>query len=94
MELLDDVCHKESRFGLFRNNVSFSARYVHGLRLIHHSLKTILKAPVGTSVMRLTWKLGLICLGIVLILLQDRCMICKEHTIFLEINLDAPDGTP
>ena len=33
------MCHKESRFGLFRNRVSFGARYVHGLRLIHHSLR-------------------------------------------------------
>ena len=27
-------------------------------------------------------------------LMQDRCMICKEHTICLEINLDAPNGSP
>ena len=94
MELLDDVCHMESRFGLFRNNVSFDARYVHGLRLMHHSLRTILDAPVGTSVKRLKWKLGLMCLEIVLILMQDRCMICKEYTICLEINLDTPNGTP
>ena len=26
--------------------------------------------------------------------MQDRCMVCMEHTICLEINLDAPDGTP
>jgi len=39
MELLDDVCHMESRFGLFRNSVSFGARYVYGLRLMHHSLR-------------------------------------------------------
>jgi len=39
MEFLDDVCHMESRFGLFTNSVSFSARYVHGLRLMHHSLR-------------------------------------------------------
>jgi len=38
MELLDDVCHMESRFGLFRNIVSFDATYVHGLHLMHHSL--------------------------------------------------------
>jgi len=94
MELLDDVCHMKSRFGLFRNSVSFGARYEHGLRLIHHSLKTILKAPVGTSVKRLKWKLGLISLEIVRILMQDRCMIYKEHTICLEINLDAPNRTP
>jgi len=39
MELLDDVCHIESRFGLFTNSVIFGARYVHALRLMHHSLR-------------------------------------------------------
>ena len=24
---------------------------------------------------------------------QDRCTVCMEHTICLEINLDTPDGT-
>jgi len=42
MELLVDVCHMESRFGLFRNCVSFGARYVHGLRLMHHSVRPCL----------------------------------------------------
>jgi len=37
--VLDDVCHMESRFGQFRISVSFGARYVHGLRLMHHSLR-------------------------------------------------------
>ena len=32
--------------------------------------------------------------GIVLILMQDRCMVCVECTISSEIVLDAPDGTP
>jgi len=39
MELLNDVCHVESRFGLFRNIVSFSAIYVHVLCLMHQSLR-------------------------------------------------------
>ena len=39
MELLDDVCHMESRFGLFRNSVNFGVRFVHGLRLMHNSLR-------------------------------------------------------
>ena len=39
---------------------------------------------------RVKWKLGLICLEIVLILMQDRCTACMERTICLEINLDAP----
>jgi hypothetical protein len=33
-------------------------------------------------------------LEIVLILMQDRCTVCAEYTIALEIVLDAPDGTP
>jgi hypothetical protein len=33
-------------------------------------------------------------LDIVLILMQDRCTVCAEHTIGLEIVLYAPDGTP
>ena len=94
MELLDDVCHMESCFGLFRNSVCFGARYVHGLRLMHRSLRNHFGSTCCTSVKRLMWKLGLICLEIVLILMQDRCMICKKHTICLEINLDAPNGTP
>jgi hypothetical protein len=33
------------------------------------------------------------CLEIVLILIQDRSTICTEHTIGLEIILEAADGT-
>jgi hypothetical protein len=29
IELLDDVCHIISRFGLFGDSVSFGARYLH-----------------------------------------------------------------
>jgi hypothetical protein len=32
--------------------------------------------------------------GIMLILTQDRCTVCIERTIGLDIILDAPDGTP
>ena len=38
----------------------------------------MLEAPIGTSVKRLKWKLGLICLEIMLILMQDRCTVCME----------------
>jgi hypothetical protein len=44
--------------------------------------------------MALKWKLVSVDLEIVLILTQDRCMVCAEHTIGSEIILDAPDGTP
>ena len=36
---------------------------------------------------------GSICLETVLILMQDRCTVCMEHTICSEINLDKPDET-
>jgi hypothetical protein len=32
-------------------------------------------------------------LEIVLILTQDRCTVCAEHSIGSEIILDTPDGT-
>ena len=28
------------------------------------------------------------------ILMKDRCTVCTEHTIGLEIILEAPDGSP
>ena len=40
---------------------------------------------------RLKWKLVSVHLGIVLILTQDRCTVCAEHTIVSEIILDAPN---
>ena len=39
IELLDDVCHMESRFGVLRDSISFGARYVNDLRLMHQSLR-------------------------------------------------------
>jgi hypothetical protein len=39
MELLGDVVHVESRFGLFGNSVSVGARLVHSLRQTYHRLK-------------------------------------------------------
>ena len=33
-------------------------------------------------------------LKMVFVLVQERCMVCAEHTIGSEIILDAPVGTP
>jgi hypothetical protein len=33
-------------------------------------------------------------LGIVLISMHDRCMVCAKRTIGLDIILGTPDGTP
>jgi hypothetical protein len=44
--------------------------------------------------MRLKWKLISVLSEIVLILMQDRCTVCVEWTIGMEIVLDTPDCTP
>ena len=36
----------------------------------------------------------LVRLEMVLVLVQDRCMVCAKCTIGIEIILHAPDGTP
>ena len=43
---------------------------------------------------RVKWKLVSVLSEIVLILTEDRCMVCVERTIGSEIIFDAPDGTP
>ena len=40
------------------------------------------------------WNLVSVCLERVLVLEQDRWMVCDKHTIGSAIVLDAPDGTP
>jgi hypothetical protein len=40
------------------------------------------------------WNLVFIRLETVLVLVQDRCMVCAKHIEGTEIVLDAPDGTP
>ena len=77
MELLDDMCHMESRFGLFGDSVSFIARYVHSLHLMDHSLRNHFGRTYWYSwVKRIEWKLGSVCVKIVLSMMQDRCMDC------------------
>ena len=46
--ILDDVCHMESHFGVLRDSINFGARYVHGLRLTHQTLRNHFGSTVGT----------------------------------------------
>ena len=39
------------------------------------------------------WNLVSVYLEKVLVSVQDKCMVCAKHTIGLEIDLDALDGT-
>jgi hypothetical protein len=40
------------------------------------------------------WNLVLVYLEMVLAPMQDRCAVCAKRTVWSEIVLDAPDGTP
>jgi hypothetical protein len=40
------------------------------------------------------WNIILVNLEIVLVSVQDRCMVCAKYTVGSEIVLDAPDSTP
>jgi hypothetical protein len=65
------------------------------LHQIYHRLKNHFGCTQRYSmVMWLKWKIDLVHLEIVLILMQDRYMVCTKHTIGSEIILDALDGTP
>ena len=46
---------------------------------------------LGDGVM---WNLVSVRWETVLVLVQERCMVCAKRTIGSEIILDAPDGTP
>jgi len=63
----------ESHFGLFGDSVSFSARWVPSLRIMHYSLRNHFGRTCRYyKAKRLKWKLSFVCLEIVLILIQDR----------------------
>ena len=79
MELLGDVGHVESHFDPCGDSVSVTARKVPDLRQTSHRIIN----PFGRNrwysyVMRLKWKLISVYFEIVLILMQDRCMVCAE----------------
>jgi hypothetical protein len=55
---------------------------VHGLHQTYHRLRNHFGRTQWYSlVMKLNWKLILVYLEIVLILTQDRCIVCAKHTI-------------
>jgi hypothetical protein len=95
MELLGDVGHVESCFGLFGDSANLDARQVHGLHRTYHMLKNRFRCMRWYSkVMRLKRKLMLVRLKIVLIVTQDRCTVCSQHTKVSEIVLHTPHEIP
>jgi hypothetical protein len=95
MELVSDVGRVESRFSPFRDSVSVSAKLEHGLhRTYHRHRNRFGRTQSDSLVTRLKWKLGSVHLGIVLLLMQDWCLVCTKCSMGIEIVLDALEGTP
>jgi hypothetical protein len=95
MELISDVGRVDSRFSLFGDCVSVSARQVHGLHQTYHRHRNHFGHTRWDSlVTRLKWKLGSVRLEIVLLLMLDWCTVCVKRTVGSEIVLEAPDGSP
>ena len=69
-ELLDDVSHMESHFGLFRNSVS--------LCLMHHSLRNLFGSTSWYFDEEAQAEARFDLFGDSANLMQDRCMICKN----------------
>jgi hypothetical protein len=47
-----------------------------------------------SMVMWVMWNVVLVCLEMELASVQYRCTLCVEHTVGIEIVLNAPGGTP
>jgi hypothetical protein len=95
MELVSDVGHVESRFSPFGDSVSVSARLENGLHRTYHRHRNHFGQSRSDSYMtRLKWMLGSVHFGIVLLLMQDSCLVCTKCSIGIEIILDALERTP
>jgi hypothetical protein len=95
MLFLRDEPQVEAYFGLFRYSANLDTRSVHGLRRTYYRLRNHFGLTRWNSkVTGVMWNLILVHLAMVLVAVQDRCMVCAKHTIGSEIILDAHDGTP
>jgi hypothetical protein len=63
-------------------------------RAYHEAKKTSWTHPMELIGEWVMCNLISVCLEIVLVSMQYRCMVCAERTIGSEIVLDATDGTP
>jgi hypothetical protein len=95
MVLLGDEAQVEARFRPFKDSANLDARYVLGLcRTYHNLISCFGRIRWNSKVTWLMWSLVLVHLELLLVSVQDRCMVCAKHTVGSEIILDAPDSTP
>jgi hypothetical protein len=95
MELLGDMGHVGSCFSPFVDSANLDARLVHSLRRTYCKLKNHFGCTRWNSkVTWVKWNLVLVYSEIILVSVQDRCIVCAKHNVGSEIILDAPNGTP
>jgi hypothetical protein len=95
MVLLCDLSQVEGRIDPVGDNVNLDARSVHGLCWMYHRVRNHFGCTRWyTYVTWIKLKLISVHLETVLMSTQDRCTVCAECVIGLEIISDAPDGTP
>jgi hypothetical protein len=89
-----DEAQVQARFGPFGDSANLDARLVQGLCRTYHWLRNHFGSSRWNSkVTWVMWNLVSVRLKTVLVLVQDRCMVCAEHTTGSEIVLDAHNGT-
>ena len=82
-------------FRPFGHGANLDARKVHGLRQTYHWIGNHFGRTQWNS--KVTWVMRnpiSVCLEMVLVSMQDRCIVCAKRTIGSEIVMDTPNGTP
>ena len=91
MEVLGDVGHVKSHFGLFGDSVGVGAIWLHALRRTYHRLGNRFgRTRCNTEVTLVFWKLVSVRLEIVLVSVQGRCTVCAKRTLGLDIVFNTP----
>ena len=94
MILLCDVGQVEGCFGPFGDSVNLNARKVLGLHRMYQGHRNLFGCTGWSSkVTWVKWMLDSVYFEIVLISMQDRCMVCAERPIGLQIILGTSDRT-
>jgi hypothetical protein len=92
--LVGDVGQVERRFGSHGDGVNLGEIGARFAQNVPQACNSFWPYPMVLLGYVVKCKLVSIHLEIVLISIQDSCMVCTEHPIGLEIVLGTPDGTP
>jgi hypothetical protein len=95
MVLLGVEAQVVGRFVPFGDSTNLNTRQVHYLRRMYHRLRNHFRRTQSNSLVTwVMWNLVSVHLETVLVLVQDRCMVCTKCAIGSEIILYEPNGTP